>query len=126
MFWLSTIVESGVSSQERSQSDVFCIELRSIRFFRLEVQPVRCFSYRISDMKYINNIKVTEDSVYPHHAENRAVDSRGPYGRRRWTASCHLHFSLGNLNRKSKDPAFYKIIVNGIIIVFSIRQFAQL
>jgi hypothetical protein len=78
MFWLSTIVESGVSSQERSQVDVVCIESRSIRFFRLEVQPIRCFFYRISDMKLIDNIKVTGDSVYPHHAENRAVESGGP------------------------------------------------
>ena len=94
-------------------------------FFRLEVQPIRCFSYRTSDMKYIDTTKVTEDSVYPHRADNRAVESGGSQGRRRSTVICHLHFTLEKLNRKSKDPVFYKIIVNEIIIVFSIRQFGQ-
>jgi hypothetical protein len=73
-------------------------------------------------MKYIDAIKVTENSVYPHHAENRAVESGGPQGCRRPTVSCHLHFTSENLNRKSKDPFFYKMVVNDIIVVFCIRH----
>jgi hypothetical protein len=67
-------------------------------------------------MKYIDTIKVTKD---------RAVESGEPLEHCRPTVSCHLHFTLENLNRKSKDPVFYKMAVNDIFIVFSIRQFAQ-
>ena len=73
-------------------------------------------------MKYIDTIKVTEDSVYPHHGENRAIESGGPYGRRPSIVSCHLHFTSESLNRKSQDPIFYEMVVNDIIIVFSIRH----
>jgi hypothetical protein len=73
---------------------------RSISFFQARYPADPMFFYRTSNMKYIDCIKATEDSVYPHHAENRAVESNGP------SVSCHLHVTLENLNRKSEDPVF--------------------
>ena len=84
--------------------------------FRLELQPIRCFSDKTSDIKYTDTIKVTEDSIYSDLAENGAVESGRPLGRRQSAMSCHFR----KLQQKSKETVFFKTVVYEIIIVFSV------
>jgi hypothetical protein len=81
---------------------------RSIRYFQTRSAADLMVSYRTSDMKYTDTIKVTEDSIYSHPAENGAVESGRPLGRQRSTMSCHLNFTLENVNRNRKKRSCTK------------------
>jgi hypothetical protein len=52
-------------------------------------------------MKYIDTSKVTEDSIYPYHAENRAVESGGH------TVNCLLCCALGEKNETWNARTFF-------------------
>jgi hypothetical protein len=111
---------------ESSASQMFPVfSSRSIKFFQAW-SPADSMLFQLNlYMKYIDTIKITDDSIWSHHAENRPVEGGGPSGCRRSTVSRHLQFTLDNLNRKSKDPVFYEMVVNGIIIILSMRQFTE-